>query len=1324
MGKVNGNGSLSFKAGLDISEVQRNAEELRKILKDLKIQSSAATATGAVPASNTQGVNAYREAQLRMQQSLRDSRLETQRLKQEQQNLRNQFEQGRVSQQTYRTEADRLRAELTALRLATAQARTVQTATNGSYKEAQQRLTALGNEIRNTTGGFSSQTPALRAKIKEYNELNDRLKQFDATMGNHGRNVGNYRQEIKGAASDLLSFATSYLSAGAALQYVFQSTLKFQSIKTPLTYILGSEGDANNKLAELKQLASDLGIEYFALADSYRSFSAAARASNFDLDKSEKIFRSVAKAGAVLHLSSDQMSGALLAIQQMISKGNVQAEELRGQLSERLPGAFSLAAKAMGVTEQELNKLLQTGSVVASDLLPKLADQLDKRYGDKAAGGIHGLNSELNGLISALQSMAGEGKWSEKVFEPIIRGAKNLARELSYVFRGSTMENLKYLLTFSNKDIANQRKAYDLRDTNANNINALQASKKNNISDLGLGDLRTAYTQIDATYKQAVRDYKAFEAGVKNGSLKETNKATVASFFNVAAGLREERKRIATELDKAKSEQVKGNKDIADSALTAVADIRKRITQLQKLSGSADPGSDIAKRIEALQARIKKGGDAAGKAQESALKRQRALQAEIDALTKKGVASKLDADQQEIVSVENKYKKLREKAIAFNNAKDSKGQKVNLSGLDNAETAEKKEITDKSATKTLKGTLDTQAKYYSEFEDLKNRIGEDKAKERYAKLIDTDKTYLDTLREAQEKYAANPFAMKLLAEESAAANVDIQKVSDERYARALQAATTHAQALAAIDREYNENVKALGKDATAEQIANLNRQKAEAIRNANETNAYLKSGYDELMQNFDAMTRGQIRERLEAIKKGYQDEYKAGKLTAEQLANLVGPINDGIAKLDGNNSFKQVTSAIKNYREQVKLLGKDSEGAKEAQKGMFAAMAQGAADINEVLGEVAGSLEQLGIGGEGLQNAFKNVQGAVDGIGKIGKGLATGNPVDVVTGSIKLLTSALGLFNTKDKKLQKQIDGYKDQIDSLSRSYAALDRAVNNSVGESFYTDSRKEIDNLMAQQKLLIAMRDAESKKKKSDKDKIAEYNAQIDEIPNKIADINKAISENLIQTHFKDLSNNLADALAEAFASGEDSAKAFDNVFRGVISNAVKNSLKLKILDPIIKKFTDDLTEYAEGNDNSVIGFDFNAYKDQLKAAGDLFSAGLKGSEEYFKSVGLDAGTVASANGGIASKGITAITQETGGSIDGTLRAQYDITKQSNTQLVTLNKVTFDAFNIAKQNLDVAVQIQLNTLRTANNTDGIGPKLDKIITNTSSQSSRGLTG
>ncbi|MBQ3170671.1 MAG: tape measure protein, partial [Mailhella sp.] len=83
---------------------------------------------------------------------------------------------------------------------------------------------------------------------------------------------------------------------------------------------------------------------------------------------------------------------------QMVSKGKVMAEELRGQLGERLPGAFQLAAKAMGVTTMELDKMLETGDVLADDLLPKLAVEIEKAFGAGAQQAAQGLQKNINRL--------------------------------------------------------------------------------------------------------------------------------------------------------------------------------------------------------------------------------------------------------------------------------------------------------------------------------------------------------------------------------------------------------------------------------------------------------------------------------------------------------------------------------------------------------------------------------------------------------------------------------------------------------------------------------------------------------------------------------------------------------------------------------------------------------------------------------------------------------------------------------------------------------------------------------------------------------------
>src|SRR5690606_4007993 len=141
-----------------------------------------------------------------------------------------------------------------------------------------------------------------------------------------------------------------------------------------------------------------LGLEFISTSKAFKLWQGAVKNSNLTAKQSRDIFESIANAGAKMKLSTDQMEGTFLALSQMMSKGKVQAEELRGQLAERLPQAVALAAKAMGVTEMELNKMLEKGEVIAQDFLPRFAAQLDKAFGKDKTERIEGMRAATNRL--------------------------------------------------------------------------------------------------------------------------------------------------------------------------------------------------------------------------------------------------------------------------------------------------------------------------------------------------------------------------------------------------------------------------------------------------------------------------------------------------------------------------------------------------------------------------------------------------------------------------------------------------------------------------------------------------------------------------------------------------------------------------------------------------------------------------------------------------------------------------------------------------------------------------------------------------------------
>lgn len=174
------------------------------------------------------------------------------------------------------------------------------------------------------------------------------------------------------------------LAVGFAAKASWDAALRIERLNKAYTSITGSSSAADAQLRRIYETSRSLGVEFFSAAEGAKNLFAAAKGTTLEAD-AERIFESFSRASASLSLSQEEMQGIFLALGQMMSKGKVQAEELRGQLGERLPGAFQLAAKAMGVTTAELDKMLEQGQVLAEDLLPKMADLLATQYKDGAS---------------------------------------------------------------------------------------------------------------------------------------------------------------------------------------------------------------------------------------------------------------------------------------------------------------------------------------------------------------------------------------------------------------------------------------------------------------------------------------------------------------------------------------------------------------------------------------------------------------------------------------------------------------------------------------------------------------------------------------------------------------------------------------------------------------------------------------------------------------------------------------------------------------------------------------------------------------------------
>lgn len=134
----------------------------------------------------------------------------------------------------------------------------------------------------------------------------------------------------------------------------------------------------------IRRKADELGLVFGPLAEAYSKFSVAARDAGQSTEATRFIFEAFTEASAALRLSSDESAGVFRALEQIFSKGAIQAEELRQQLGDRLTGAFNLFSKAIGVSTEELDKMLDKGGLVKAEFVLLAAQQARGMYGEEA----------------------------------------------------------------------------------------------------------------------------------------------------------------------------------------------------------------------------------------------------------------------------------------------------------------------------------------------------------------------------------------------------------------------------------------------------------------------------------------------------------------------------------------------------------------------------------------------------------------------------------------------------------------------------------------------------------------------------------------------------------------------------------------------------------------------------------------------------------------------------------------------------------------------------------------------------------------------------
>ena len=502
--------------------------------------------------------------------------------------------------------------------------------TTGAYQKldiAHKQAVRSAQDIGVKYGATSRQ---FKNAADKANVLDKELKKIDATLGKSQRNVGNYSSAFGGVSSALGAFGIATGIAGVAVltKTIFEQTKELESLDMALTQVSGSEAELASNQVFLRSVSEDYGVEIKSLTKQFTQFYVSAK-DKISSSEIQAIFGSISKASASMGLSVTSQERAFLSLNQMMSKGTIQAEELRGQLGEALPGAFTIMSKAVGVNEEELAKMMKSGELIAAEVLPKFARELEKVYGIETLTRITTLNAEQGRL--------------QTNFTLLIDSLSNGAGRLTEFFTGLTQilsEAVKTLKSFNDTSVSIRDEA------------AAQALKADQVIYVGLEPKRLR--AIAEENKKIAEE----ELATQNLRLRESNK--VFEKFN-ALSLRN--------LTKKRREARVEAKEEVDAANTALGVQRGRIQAAQLALDSLKP---IKASQKAQDEEQDKGAKDRAKAEEERLK-------DLFKLTQAQVELQIELSEKEVDNELNSFD------FRYNAFKDFSANKLILLRLNYSE---------------------------------------------------------------------------------------------------------------------------------------------------------------------------------------------------------------------------------------------------------------------------------------------------------------------------------------------------------------------------------------------------------------------------------------------------------------------------------------------------------------------------------------------------------------------------------------------------------------------------------------------------------------
>lgn len=321
------------------------------------------------------------------------------------------------SQARARAAAAALTGEIQATRTLRTEMRAAGLAT-GDLAANQQRLVTVANQV-------AASQREITTAVEQYGQASEQaaVKRKPLFGGDGERTTLGLIQRIRG---EVLALAASYVGLYGVIETAkgaITATSGREGAKNQLGISVGTDRAAIDAEYEYVKGQSDrIGLEFERAIKGYAKFSAAATLAGRGRQEIRYIFESFSEVGRVANLTADDLDGVFKALEQIFSKGSIQAEELRGQLGDRLFGAFEIAAKSLKDQFPDLEKAMK-GGLVTSDQLVLIAGEYKRIVADELPAATTSLAAQqmrMNNAVYDFKLLVADSGWANAYKEALV----------------------------------------------------------------------------------------------------------------------------------------------------------------------------------------------------------------------------------------------------------------------------------------------------------------------------------------------------------------------------------------------------------------------------------------------------------------------------------------------------------------------------------------------------------------------------------------------------------------------------------------------------------------------------------------------------------------------------------------------------------------------------------------------------------------------------------------------------------------------------------------------------------------------------------------